>query len=444
MKRTWKRGSVTPSQDNPKAAKAFRGRIIYTTGPDEVVDIEDGLMLVDADGKIIACDSYDKLASKCAGVEIEHFKYRLIIPGLVDCHLHLPQLDQRGKFGATLFDWLEEFIIPAEQAFDDPKVVDDVGRRFFKKLILNGTTTSSIYTTTHEDATHHAFELAELAGVRAIIGKVMMDRHIPFDAMEDTAQAIDASMRLHEKWHGSDGGRLRYALTPRFAPSCSMQLWSEIGKILGSTDVYVQSHIAETVEEVENMRELFPSTRDYFDLFEKSGVVGPKVILGHAIYLTDDEYRRMAVTDTRIAHCPTSNFFLKSGCMSIKRVDKAGVTLAFGTDVGAGTTVSLFGEMRHSDFAQRDMHLLPGRALYLATLGGAKVLSYDDEVGSFEPGKYADFCVIDIKKVDFYYELQGLSTMDVLSLIMYRGAGHIIDDAYVAGKRLDVDVLTER
>lgn len=432
---------MTPSQKKSDIAKVFRGRIIYTTGPDEVVDIEDGLMLVDADGKIIACDSYEKLYGKCAGAPIEHFKYRLMIPGLVDCHLHLPQLDQRGKFGATLFDWLEEFIIPAEQAFDDPKVVDDIGRRFFKKLILNGTTTSSIYCTTHEKATHRAFELAEIAGVRAIIGKVMMDRHIPFDAMEDTAQSIDASMRLYEKWHGRDSGRLRYALTPRFAPSCSMQLWREIGKILESADVYVQSHIAETEEEVENMRELFPDTRDYFDLFEQSGVVGPKVVLGHAIYLSYDEYRRMAATDTRIAHCPTSNFFLKSGCMSIKRIDKAGATFAFGTDIGAGTTVSLFGEMRHSDFAQRDMHLLPGRALYLATLGGAKVLSYDDEVGSFEPGKYADFCVIDIKKVDFYYELQGLSTMDVLSLIMYRGAGHIVDDAYVAGKRLDVDVL---
>lgn len=189
------------------------------------------------------------------------------------------------------------------------------------------------------------------------------------------------------------------------------------------------------------MRELFPDSRDYFEMFEKAGVVGPKVILGHAIYLTDDEYRRMAKTDTRIAHCPTSNFFLKSGCMSIKRVDEAGVKFAFGTDIGAGTSMSLFGEMRHSDFAQRDMHLLPGRALHMATLGGAQVLSYDDVVGNFLPGKYADFCVIDIKKLDFYYELQSLSTMDVLSLIMYRGAGHIIDSTYVAGRPLDVDAL---
>lgn len=432
---------MTPNQKNNRASKAFRGRIIHTLSADEVVDIGDGLMLVDGDGRIIACGEYDELIGRCEGVEIDHFKYRLIIPGLVDCHLHLPQLDQRGRFGATLFDWLEEYIIPAEQAFDDPKIVDDVGRRFFKKLILNGTTTSSIYGTTHEDATHRTFELAELSGVRAIIGKVMMDRHVPFDAMEDTAHAIDASMRLHEKWHGREGERLRYALTPRFAPSCSGQLWYEIGKIMETTDVYVQSHIAETEEEVENMRELFPDARDYFELFEKAGVVGPKVILGHAIYLSDDEYRRMAEADTRIAHCPTSNFFLKSGCMSIRRVDKAGVKFAFGTDVGAGTTMSLFGEMRHSDFAQRDMHLLPGRALYLATLGGARVLSYDDVVGNFIPGKYADFCVIDIKKLDYYYELESLSTMDVLSLIMYRGDGYIIDDTYVAGRPLDVDAL---
>lgn len=374
-------------------------------------------------------------------MKIVDLRRRLIIPGFVDCHLHLPQLDCRGKHGATLLDWLKRYIFPAEMAFKDLRIVDDVGKRFFKKLILNGTTTASIYVTVHAHATDHAFKLAKACGVRAIIGKVMMDQNAPDGLKEQTNWSLKQSEMLAEKWHCTAGGRLRYAFTPRFAPTCSKELFTEVGKLLQKTGAYLQSHIAETRAENERMRELHPEFADPFSIFEKTGCAGPKTILGHAIYMSDDEYRRMAQAGTKIAHCPTSNFFLKSGWMPVARVEKAGVTYGLGTDVGAGTSMSIFTEMRHADYTQLETGITPTKALYLGTLGGAKTLSMEDEIGNFDAGKCADFLVLDIRQIDYHYRLSELSTDEVLSLLMYRGDGRVVTETYVGGKKLDVDVL---
>ena len=421
----------------------YRGRIINPKSSAEVEDIRDGLLVVDKNGKIISCGPFDGDSPhfKKGTVPVIDYRRHLIIPGLVDCHLHLPQLDCRGKHGATLLDWLKHYIFPAEMAFRDLRVVDDVGKRFFKKLILNGTTTAGIYVTVHEKATDHAFKLAKACGVRAIIGKVMMDRNAPDGLKEDTNWSLKQSEMLAEKWHCTSGGRLRYAFTPRFAPTCSMELLKEVGKLTQRTGAYVQSHIAETIVENEKVRELFPKLPDSFSVFEEAGCAGPKTILGHAIYMSDDEYRRMAASGTKIAHCPTSNFFLKSGWMPVTRVEQAGVTFGLGTDVGAGTSMSLFTEMRHADFTQLDCAITPVKALYLGTLGGAKTLSMEDEIGNFTPGKCADFLVLDIRRVDYHYRLSELTTDEVLSLLMYRGDGRVVLDTYVGGEKLDVDSL---
>lgn len=432
---------MSEGKGKKKIHRGVRGRIVYTKGPEEMVDLSDGVLVYDEEGRIVSCEPFDHFEAGEGDVEVEHFKHRLIVPGFVDCHIHLPQLDQRGRFGSTLMEWLDKHILPAERAFSDSKVVDDVGRRFFKKLILNGTTTAAIYSTIHKDATHTAFELAKLAGLRAIIGKVMMDQHGPADFTEETGRSIESSARLCEKWHMRENGRLRYAFTPRFAPTCSLELMHEVARLAASTGAYVHSHIAETKAECQLVKQRHPGYSDYFELFEATGLAGPYTILAHAIYLSDGEYNRMARTKTAIAHCPTSNFFLKSGTMPMRNVEDAGVVVGLGTDIGAGTSVSMFTEMRHSDYAQLDMSVSPVKAFYLATLGGARALTMGDELGSFERGKQADFCVLDIKKIDFYYELASLNTVDLLSLLMYRGDGHVIDSTHIAGKKLDIDLL---
>lgn len=417
--------------------KAYKARIIYAQDPEKILDIKDGLLVVNDKGAIVSCGPFDASYSD----KVTHLKDRLIIPGLVDCHSHIPQLDERGKHGATLLAWLEKYIFPAEKAFANLKVVEDVATRFFKKLILNGTTTSGLYATVHEQATNRCFEIAKASGVRCFIGKVMMDQHSPAGLIESTNDSLKKSEALCAKWHGVENGRLMYAFTPRFAPTCSLNLWKGVGNLACESGAYLQSHIAETKGENERVRELYPEFKDYVELFEKTETLGPKTILAHAIYLSQSEFDRFAKTGTKIAHCPTSNFFLKSGWMPISLVEKSKITFGLGTDVGAGTSMSIFTSMRHADYSQLDTVVTPAKAFYLATLGGAKTLSLDKITGSLEKGKCADFCVVNVEGIDPRYKLSELDTDEVLSLLMYRGGGGVIEAAYVEGKKLDVDFV---
>ncbi|MFH1653878.1 MAG: guanine deaminase [Pseudomonadota bacterium] len=417
--------------------KGYRARIIHALDADDIQDIKDGLLIVGDDGKIISVGKWD------AGFQgdVVDLKDRLIIPGLIDCHSHIPQLDCRGKHGATLLAWLKRFIFPAERSFSDLKVVDDVGKRFFKKLILNGTTTAALYSTVHYEATDRCFEIAKESGVRAIIGKVMMDQDTPPELQEKTSDSLNLSEKLCAKWHNAENGRLRYAFTPRFAPTCSIDLWKGIGKLLQDSGAYLQSHIAETLRENDKVKEFFPTFKDYFSLFEETSCATAKTILAHAIYLSDDEIKRMSKSEVKIAHCPTSNFFLKSGTMPAEKIEEARCIYGLGTDVGAGTSMSMFSEMRHADYIQHKFSVTPEKVFYLATLGGAHVLSMQDDVGNFKKGKCADFAVLNITGIDYHYRLKDLDTDEVLSLLMYRGHGGVIESTYVDGQKLDVDKL---
>lgn len=417
--------------------RRFRARILHCLDRQKVEDLADGVLEIDAQGRVLSCLPY----AKAAHGHLVELPGRLLIPGLVDCHSHIPQLDCRGRHGATLLDWLDRHIFSAERAFVNPAVVDDVAGRFFKKLILNGTTTSGLYATVHAAATDRCFEIAQAAGVRCFIGKVMMDRHAPEGLLESTRDSLRRSESLALKWHGAAGGRLRYAFTPRFAPTCSLELLTEAGKLANSSGAYLQSHIAETEAENARVRELFPQFQTYAELFESTGCLGPRTILAHAIHLSDAEFGRLAATRTRIAHCPTANFFLKSGRMRLGAAEQAGICVGLGTDVGAGTSLSLFTEMRHADFTQEASPVAPQHAFWLATMGGAEAFSMEGEIGNFLPGKHADFCVLEIAGIDPNCRLAALSTDEVLSLLMYRGDSRVIEATYVDGVRLDVDAI---
>lgn len=415
----------------------YRARVIHAVSKADIEDIEDALLVVDSDGRVISCAPYiDGFKGK-----IVDLTGRLIIPGLVDTHSHIPQLDVRGKHGATLLDWLDRYIFPAERGFSDPKIVEDVAIRFFKKLIINGSTTSSLYSTVHLDGTDCCFEIARAAGVRAIIGKVMMDLHSPDGLIESTSQSLRSSEALCAKWHGSCGGRLRYAFTPRFVPTCSAELFTQLSKLAQDSGAYIQTHIAETREENARVAELFPKCTDYLSFFEMTNALQPRTLLAHAIHLTDSELTRIAKSGAKISHCPMSNFFLKSGSMPASRIEKAGIPYGLGTDVGAGPSMSIFTAMRCADFVQRDYSVSPQRAFFLATMGGAEALSMEHEIGNFEAGKLADFCVVDINGVDPAYRLANLKSDEILSLLMYRGDGRAIEATYVGGKKLDVDFV---
>jgi guanine deaminase len=419
--------------------RLYRARILNPTRTQCVTEYRDGALVVDADGRILAVGSYARVRPRFRAAKIVHYAGRLLMPGLVDTHIHLPQLDQRGKHGATLLDWLERYIFSAESRFADLSVAEDISRRFFKKLILNGTTTSMVFTTIHTQSTALAFGLAMASGLRVIMGKVMMDQHSPKSLQEATHRSLNDSAWLCSEWDGMAGGRIRYAFTPRFAPTCSETLMRETGKLVEASGAYLQTHIAETVAENSAVKTLFPRLHDYVHLFERTQCLGPRHLFAHAIHLSPSEYRRLARADAAIAHCPLSNLFLKSGRMPIERVEQSGVKWGLGTDVGAGPSMSMFAVMRHADYIQPDRSVEPMVALHRATRGGAEALGLDRETGSFAKGKWADFIVIDIAGIDPVYRLAELSKAEVLSLLMYRGDGQAIESTYVAGNKLDVD-----
>lgn len=420
----------------------YRARIINPLSSFHVEEFYDGALVIGADGRILRVGDFKKMMEGYRGEKrpkVVDLKGMLMIPGLVDCHTHVPQLDQRGKHGSTLIDWLQKYIFPAEAAFTDLNVVDDVAKRFIKKMILNGTTTASMYSTIHAKATDHIFKIARDSGIRAIIGKVMMDRNCPSSLAENTTRSINESADLCEKWHGAANGRLMYAYTPRFAPTCSGKMLKAVGKLVHDSGAYLQTHIAETLEENAHARVAHPGAPDYATLLHMNGCLGYKVLLAHAIYLSPSECKLISATGTKIIHCPTSNFFLKSGRMPVEMIEAAGITYALGTDVGAGCSMSLFTTMRHADFIQPNITISPTHAFFLATLGGAQALSLDQLTGSLQPGKWADFAVLDIRQIDPRYKLSELSADEIMSLLMYRGDGRVVHSTYVMGSRLDVD-----
>lgn len=429
-------------KDVKKIKCVFRARVLNPVSTSRFEEWADGAIAVDCQGKIAACGEYSAVKAALSmekDAPVRHFKDSLLIPGLIDCHMHLPQLDQRGKHGATLLDWLKKYIFPAEIAFNDLSVVEDVAKRFFKKLILNGVTTSSVYVTVHAPATNLAFEIAKSSGLRVVMGKVMMDQNTPEGLGETTSASLKDSMKLYEKWHGKGGGKLFYTFTPRFGPTCSEELWKGVGELLSKTKAYMQTHISETVGEVESVRKMFPRYKDYTDLYERNGCLTPRTLLAHAIHVSEDECARIARAGAKVVHCPTSNLFLKSGRMPVEKIEAAGIAYGLGTDIGAGTSMSLFTCMRHADYVQPGINVSPEKAFYLATLGGASVLSMEKELGNFKPGKQADFCVVDIREIDPRYALSDLSADEVLSLLMYRGDGSVIKETYVDGEELGVD-----
>jgi guanine deaminase len=264
--------------------------------------------------------------------------------------------------------------------------------------LRNGTTTACSFCTIHPESVEAYFTEAARRGVRAVGGKVMMDRNAP-DTLCDTAQSgYDDSKVLAEKWHGT--GRALYAVTPRFAPTSSAAqleaagvLWSEY------PDCVMQTHLSENHAEIAWVGELFPGCPDYLGVYEKYGLLGPRAIFGHAIHLTPREVDRLAEVGASVAHCPTSNQFLGSGECDVAGLMRRGVDVGLATDVGGGTSFSMFQTMKAAyEVAQRrGVSLSPVHLWWLATQGAARALGIDDKVGNLAVGMEADAVVIDLE-----------------------------------------------
>ena len=321
---------------------------------------------------------------------------KLVLPGLVDTHIHYPQAGVIGSFGRQLLDWLNDYTFPAEARFADYSEAERSAAFVVDRLLAHGTTTASVFATVHPHSVDAFFAAAEARGLRMLCGKVLMDRNCPPDLRDTAAGGVKDSLRLIERWHGR--GRLRYSLTPRFAPTSSPEQLRLTGELLASQPgLHLQTHLAETPAELDWVQQLFPERRSYLDVYQHYGLAGPRTLHAHCIHLSTAERHSMAASGAAAAFCPGSNLFLGSGFFDLDASRSAGLRVGLATDIGAGTGFGLLRTLAQAyEVGQACRAPLSAlRGFYLATLGGAQALYLDDCIGSFQPGREADFIALD-------------------------------------------------
>lgn len=394
---------------------------------------ENGHVAVDDDGFIAGVGDFRDAPEG----EVVDLSEHLITPGFIDTHLHAPQLEMIGSYGGHLLEWLNRYTFPTERKFEDPEHARRVAKAFYDELLRNGTLCALIFSTIHREATDIFFEEAERRGFRGIVGKTMMDRHAPDYLLDQSArQSYDESRELLQKWHGR--GLLRYAITPRFAPTSTPELLEAAGQLKREFPAaWVHSHISENKKEVLWVQELFADA-EYADVYDHYGLLDERTVLAHGVWLTAEELDLLARRGSRIAHCPNSNLFLGSGLFPLHRVLQSGVVVGLGTDIGAGTTPSLFNAMADAYKVQQVQHvsLSPFHLWYLATLGGARALTLDGETGSLEAGKSADFLVLDLNATPLLAmrTARATSPEDLLAGLIFMGDDRAVKRSVIAGR----------
>lgn len=400
--------SSNPSNlSNPNSVsgtRLLRGPLLHCLAePDKHTDateyISDALLHI-KDGHIVACGDYQTLIEGYTDQQLADLEYhpdKLMIPGFIDCHVHYPQTEMIAAHGTQLLDWLNTYTFPVEAQFSDIEKSREVAEVFLQELLRNGTTTALVFCTVHPESVEGFFQVAQARKLRMIAGKVLMDRHAPPEVLDTAEMGYQQSQHLINKWHGMD--RLQYAVTPRFAPTSTPEQLRLAGQLLADNPgVYLHTHLSENHDEIAWVKELFPAADSYLDVYDQAGLLGKRSVFAHGIHLCDDQCQRLADTDSAIAHCPTSNLFIGSGLFPLKKLQKHGINIGMGTDVGGGTSFSMLQTLSEAYKIQQlqQVNLSPEQAFYMATLGGAKALDLDTKIGNFAPGKEADFLLIDL------------------------------------------------
>lgn len=407
----------------------------------------DGVIEVDADGRFGHVGPYDAARD----VDAIDLRPLVALPGMVDLHVHLPQVPAAGLgAGMDLLAWLERHIFPLERRFDAPTAAD-LAPRVYRAMAAAGTTTFVGYGAIWPDSLHACFEAAEAHGIRATIGKVMMDR-VTYDDRLPRDEILDTSLRqsaeLCERWHGAADGRLRYAFTPRFAVSCTEDMLRESARLADHYGTTWQTHLSEDAREIETVREHFPDAIDYLDVYDRAGGVGPKALFAHSIHLSSREVDRLAESGAGVAHCPVSNMFISSGVMPLVRYRRAGIPVGLGSDVAGAPELSILTQMREGFYQHCSRRAMaPDEPpapdalewLRLGTLEGARAIALDDVIGSLEPGKEADLIVVDPERCAPPGAPAATEPSEVADRIIFRERHGMVRGAWVRGRRLPME-----
>jgi guanine deaminase len=408
---------------------------------DECLVYESDAVIVMEGGKITQVGRAQDILPSLDGVEIKHYTDSIIIPGFIDSHVHYPQTEIIGAYGEQLLDWLNNYTFIAEQGFKNKEHASEVAKVFLKEQFRNGVTSSTVYCTVFPQSVDAIFEEAEKYDMRIMAGKVCMDRNAP-EALLDTPQrAYDESSALIKKWHNK--GRAEYVITPRFVPTSTPEQMEMMQALaVENPDMLIQSHVSENVNEVAWVKDLCPKAKDYTDAYAQYGLVRPRAIYGHGIHLTDRELSVFSETGAAVAHCPTSNFFLGSGCLNVKKLrDKnRPVHVGLATDLGAGTSFSMLQTMNEA-YKAAQINGTPYTSLhsfYLASRGTAEALGLQDKIGTIAVGMEADLTVLNLKSTPIIdYRMKYAKDLEeALFIQMTLGDDRAIAATYVAGKEV--------
>ena len=391
--------------------KAFRASLLYFADPRSEGEAhalfeEDGLLVVgpDAEGLqlVQAIGSYQQLAASYPGVDVQHFPGRIIAPGFIDMHVHYPQLDVIGSPAAGLLPWLERYTFPHEARFASPEYNLPAAEFFVDELLRNGVTTALAFATSHPESVNALLGEAQRRRLRMIAGKVLMDQNSPDGVRDNTEQSLIDTEALINKWHGVD--RLGYAITPRFVPSCSAAQLGGAGELAAKyPDVWIQSHVAENLDEIAWVKRLYPQARSYLSVYEQFGLLRPRAVYAHCIHIDDIDRALIRSTGAAAAVSPTSNLFLGSGFFDYASAERAGTLYGLASDVGGGTSFSPFHTMLAAYCVGREgqtktgVSLSPQNLWWQHTAGAAKALGLEGVVGNLLPGCEADFVVMNPK-----------------------------------------------
>jgi len=369
---------------------------IFHAPPGGLRAYADGALAI-ADGRIVACGDYATVIAEHPLAGVRDLRGGYVLPGLIDTHVHFPQIRILGSFGYELLDWLKRFTIPEEERLADRAYANLIAHDFVSGLLSHGTTTALAFGSHFSAATAELFEAADESGLRLLSGLVLSDRNLSSRLHISPEHAYEQSKELIGRFH--QRGRLRYAVMPRFAVSSSEPML-EVCRTLLKEDATLgfTTHINENPAEVAEVKSLFPWASDYLDVYEHFDLVQRRSVLAHNVLATDAQIRRICQHAATVAHCPASNAFLGSGIFPLARHQRLGARVALGTDVGGGTGFGMLKEGLQTYLMQRvapePVSLTSGQLLYMATRAGAEALGIDEETGDFQPSKAADFIYI--------------------------------------------------
>ena len=393
------------------------GDLCFSTAPRHIETMEASYLHV-KDGKCISC--YKELPEALSSLEIKDYSGNLIIPGMVDLHLHAPQYAYRGtKMDLPLLDWLNSNTFPEEAKYEDMNYAKAAYENFVEDLKESPTTRAVIFATLHKEATLCLMDLLEKSGLETMVGKVNMDRNSPDyltehsaeEALENTRNWLQAIPKEYRHCHP--------ILTPRFTPTCSDALMEGLGKIKEEEGIPLQSHLSENKAEISWVKELCPDTKNYGESYDRYGLLQHSV-MAHCVHTREDELELLKERECYICHCPQSNTNLQSGVAPVKHFLEKGAKLGLGTDIAGGANLSMFRAITDAIHASKlrscllleDAAITLEEAFYMASLSGG---GFFGKAGSFLSGYEADFLVYERKRESIREE----SLLERLEMLLY-------------------------